>query len=251
MLVLKRKKYFLKIAEVYFHDQETTSSSLSDVDVVMYVQASSADAGAKKFHTLQIDLSLDEETLFQELGKHNRYKIKRAEKQDQLDCVFLRSPTLLQIEEFASFYDLFAATKNLPGCNRQKLCAAKELDSVTITYVRDKDGQNLCGHAYVCDQARARLLYSASLFRHSADSAYRAVVGRAHRYLHWQDITRFKDLGYLIYDFGGLSLEESQEDTKNIDDFKRGFGGQVVTEFNYFLPKTALGKMVVRFLGKR
>ncbi|WP_232696500.1 GNAT family N-acetyltransferase [Brevibacillus daliensis] len=244
MLVVNRKKFFLKIAEVYFCEQDNANAQ--DVDVIMYVQSSHDREGAKQFHTLQIDLSKEEDLLFQELGKNNRYKIKRAEKQDHVTFTILTSPEDKDIDDFLSYYNIFAKTKQLPKGNRQKLAALQEMNAIAITEVKDEQGNRLCAHVYVLDQERVRLLYSASHFRQLADSAQRSLIGRANRYLHWLDIKEFKELGYRTYDFGGLALEGAEGETGQIDEFKRGFGGRIVTEFNYFQPKSALGKMAVK-----
>lgn len=90
------------------------------------------------------------------------------------------------------------------------------------------DGQEVVYHAYVTDEANTRLLISCSEFR-VADKALRNAIGRANKYLHWEDMMFFKDLGVKKYDWGGVS---SFENPNGIDKFKMGFGGIPVEYYN-------------------
>jgi len=244
MLVFKRNKYLLRIAEVYFNTGEL--NNITGIDVVMYVQSACNKRGAKEFNTLLIDLGKDEQVLFAELSRNTRDKIKKAHNKDELQYIILTSPSEGEIQEFITFYDIFAVDKGLSGSNRKKLQALNQCASLVLTLVKDKNERVLCYHAYITDGNRVRCLYSASHYRNFNESSFRSMLGRANRYLHWMDIRSFKEKGYRYYDFGGLSLDKSNQDLKNIDDFKRGFGGTTVKEYNYFHPKSVLGRIAVK-----
>jgi lipid II:glycine glycyltransferase (peptidoglycan interpeptide bridge formation enzyme) len=96
-------------------------------------------------------------------------------------------------------------------------------------------------------------MHSASLFRSYDDNLHRNLIARANRLLHWEDIKYFRDLKYLIYDFGGIDLDLSNKETKTIGEFKKGFGGQIVKEYKSFVPVTAKGLICLiyrKILGK-
>ena len=95
---------------------------------------------------------------------------------------------------------------------------------------------------YITDGFRARLLYSASHFR-SYDKNYRALIGRANRFLHWEDMVHLKKYGMSIYDMGGIGAN-------SIAGFKKGFGGTEVTEYGRYEPRTLLGKLSLRYLQR-
>lgn len=241
MLITLKKIYFLEIAEVYFADKNM--DSLLDVDVIIYFQSSIYTAGCQKSHTLHLDLTKSEEKLFSELHKSNRYKIKKAQNKDELEVIIYHTPTDEDIKVFSKFYNVFAKNKGLEECSLTKLKALKESNGLVISAVMNKANHPLCYHAYIIDGQRARVLYSASLFRLPSERDKRNLIGRANRYLHWRDIQSFKEKGFKIYDFGGLTLDENNEMMSNIDQFKMSFGGEVVTEYIYYQAKSLFGKL--------
>ena len=76
----------------------------------------------------------------------------------------------------------------------------------------------------------------------------RNLIGRANRLLHWNEIIFFKNASCKVYDFGGLS---NSADTKlvHIDEFKKGFGGKIVVEYNQKIGISILGKLVLFIYG--
>ena len=111
----------------------------------------------------------------------------------------------------------------------------------------DKGGHAVCAHAYVRDQhlARVRLLYSASHYRELSDSSDRNMIGRANRFLHWYEMTSFKQLGVERYDWGGIPIDDSDAAKNAIARFKLEFGGEQLIEYNGFVGTSLLGKALV------
>jgi hypothetical protein len=107
-----------------------------------------------------------------------------------------------------------------------------------------QDGERLVWHGYLVRGGFARLQYSASAFR-GRDSAYRSLVGRANRWLHWQCMLRFREMGIATYDWGGVFEEESTAEQAGLNRFKREFRGREVRRFDCVLPVTARGRLRV------
>lgn len=249
MIRISRKKYnILKIEDILFAENYDYDSNAADI--IVFLQCAQNKKASKLFHTLHIDLTKDCDSLLQELNKDNRYKINRAQNKDNLTVYFTPSPSLLEIEKYCKFYDVFASNKKVSPCNQKKLIALNECKSLALSQISNEEGDILCEHCYVVDNKRTRCLYSASHFRLSEDNSYKSLVGRANRYLHWTDICKFKEQGLAIYDFGGLSLIEDNETLKNIDRFKLSFGGKIVTEYNFYKPITLLGRIAAKYLDK-
>lgn len=98
------------------------------------------------------------------------------------------------------------------------------------------EGNPIVMHSYLIDnedRGRVRLLHSASHFRSLLSSQERALVGRANRFLHYKDMLYFRNKGFSTYDFGGISIDDNDEEQKKIGAFKRGFGGLIVEESNF------------------
>ncbi|MGY0691505.1 hypothetical protein ACW2QC_01785 [Virgibacillus sp. FSP13] len=193
--------------------------------------------------TLVIDLQRSEEELFADIHKNARYKINRAKKRDAINYHELISPSDKEIHAFIQFFDRFAKLKQIPKGNFGRLQSLRDKGALILSYITDEAGNPLCYHAYVKTAAYCSLLHSASArFENNAE---RNKIGRANRFLHWQDILSFKKMGFSWFDFGGLFLDEQEGAEHSINRFKKEFGGQVVDVDKKITPLTMLGKMVV------
>ena len=74
------------------------------------------------------------------------------------------------------------------------------------------------------------------------------ISGFLNRYLHWHDIQYFKSKNFKIYDFGGLSLSQSNRKLQQIDKFKLSFGGTIIQEYNYMLTSNPIYKKIIPIL---
>jgi lipid II:glycine glycyltransferase (peptidoglycan interpeptide bridge formation enzyme) len=195
------------------------------VDIVLYRQrdAPVADARSTPFLSLVTDLCGAQDAIAERFGRDCRYEIRRAETKDGLRMEFIPDPES-RLDEFRTFYDSFASQKSLEPCDPRWLAAACRARQLALT-LASQNGDALVWHAYVIGGKAARLQYSGSCFR-DRQSDYRALVGRANRWLHWQDMLRFKEIGIKRYDWGGLFEDESLPERAGINRFKRAFGGQ-------------------------
>ena len=214
--------------------------------VSFFVQARSPHNGFAPFKTHIIDLEKPVDALFSNISSNGRYKIKRAEREGVLPVISV-SPSSNDVTAFADFFDEFARQKSLAVANRAKLTALAEAQSLIVSSASDQSREVLVMHAYVHDREirRVRLLYSASHFRGSTDSALRNAIGRANRLLHWYEIEGLRSRGYLLYDLGGIPMDDSDAQKNAIARFKREFGGREVVEFNGFQAHSLLGSLVL------
>lgn len=208
-------------------------------------------ACCEPFHTLLVDLTRPQDALLAAIHKDSRYEIRRAGKSDEVMAEHSHQPAEL-LEAFQAFYNAFARQKSLPRLDPASLersCRAGHLVLSRIV----REGEPILWHAYYCALGRARLLYSASLFR-DLDSGQRNLIGRANRYLHWRDMLDFKAAGFHTYDLGGWSPPESGDAEKlRINQFKEEFGGQLAVEFNCVYPASLKGRIAYtakRLLGR-
>jgi hypothetical protein len=85
-------------------------------------------------------------------------------------------------------------------------------------------------HFYLLDResGRVRLLWSARALQ---EAETRANIARLNKLLHWEDLLYFRnELKMLTFDWGGIAL--TNDALRGVDDFKRRFGGTLVTEWN-------------------
>ncbi|GGK05779.1 hypothetical protein GCM10007063_30200 [Lentibacillus kapialis] len=116
---------------------------------------------------------------------------------------------------------------------------------LVISYAFHQSGHKLVSHLYIADGKRAIMLYSCSVHY---DDIKPIEISRANRYLHWQDILYFKETGYRVYDFLGLSIDEEDREQQNINKFKRGFGGREELNYNSYTAQTMKGKVMLLLL---
>jgi hypothetical protein len=224
------KSRFLTRAEVWFDDEPALAAR--PVDWILYHLRSQPVPGAqsRSFYTLLVDLSQSHEELRAQLNDDTAYKIRRARDRDKIicECCDPRDPAVMN--GFEQMYNAFAAIKGLLPLNRlrlERMAAAGVLD---VSAAKDPQGNVLVYHANYRDQRRATQLETPSLYRTLPKSAARNFSGRGNRYLTWYNILRYKSEGLRFFDFGGWHLGTDAE-MLSINDFKRGFGGKVVREY--------------------
>ncbi|MBT2639690.1 GNAT family N-acetyltransferase [Bacillus sp. ISL-39] len=196
----------------------------------------------KAFKTLVIDLQKSENDIFQEFQKSTRYKINRADREG-VSFRILRKPNDREIQEFIEFFDEFARAKKIRPCIPAKIKQLRNNNAFVITKAMLGDRTLAC-HGYIFDRQRTNMLYSASL-RAGRDSSETNLIGRANRFLHWNSILSFKELGCNWYDFCGLSQNPNDIEGQGINKFKKGFGGFEAYELKRYSGQSLKGKLAI------
>jgi hypothetical protein len=223
------KSRFLTRAEVWFDNEPTATAR---PDWILYNLRSTPVPGAQSriYNNLLVDLSQSQDQLRSQLNEDTAYKIRRARDRDKIicECCDARNPAVMN--DFEKMYNAFAAIKRLVPLNRARLERLADVGVLDISAARDPQGNVLVYHANYRDRRRATQLETPSLYRSLPQSAARNFSGRANRYLTWSNILRYKDEGLKYFDFGGWHLGSDAE-MLSINDFKRGFGGKVMREY--------------------
>src|SRR5882672_3567653 len=223
-----------------WYDEEPPRRAPVDIVVFRQRRSPAVDRPSCPRLSLVTDLSVAAHLLTMPFGKDCRYKVKRADARDRLEMQYIAEPRP-RLEEFQQFFDAFAGQRMLEPCDQPWLTAACEARQLSLS-VASRDGESLVWHAYVIAGSTAGLMYSASHFR-EGDNEYRALVGRANRWLHWRDMLALRDLGLLRYDWGGLFDDESTPDRAGINGFKRDFGGAQQQSFDSTLATSLRGRI--------
>jgi len=243
MLLIRRRKGLLTIGEGFFPDRGE-EARVNDCDIFIITQKATKTNSSERYNTLHIDLTKDENILRSELKKNTRNEISRCEKTDELKVVITDRPTSLQLSDFIMFYNVFSKARGLTKANKNKLIALQNKKGLALGMVENVASDVLVMHAYIVSNKRARLLYSASLHLDICDKKIRGLIGRANRRLHWEEMVFYKRKMIDIYDFGGLSLNNNKT-LSQIDKFKLGFGGKVITEYNEKIGVSIFGKIIL------
>jgi len=244
VIAITRSKCGIPISDIFFArsvDEGPLHSPLR-----FYQQSTQKHPLLKPVQTSVIDLTAPVEEISAPISKNTRYKIQRAEREGFLPRLVI-NPSTDEASLYAHYYNTFALYKGLPPCNRVKLKALCSSSALLLSSVTEPNGNLLAAHAYIKDDSlgRVRLLYSASHFRGMADSGERNKVGRANRLLHWYEILTLKNLGYKLYDLGGIPLDASDLAKNSIAQFKLEFGGRLVVEYSGLVPTNIFGKVLL------
>lgn len=243
----------LEIVELWF-DEELPQGV--QPDIVRHRQAFEPKAAvASDFYTLTTDLTLDPEALLGQVQKETRYEIRRAQEKDQALLEAWDGKDSAFFDQFVAFYQEFAAQKGLQALDPQHLRLMASAGRLDLSRARiATEAEALVYHAHYRHGGRARLLHSASRFRGSSDSGFRALVGRVNRWLHWQDLTRFKADGTTWYDWGGWYEGQEDQDRLRINQFKESFGGTALRTYNCEVLRSTKARIfagIARLLGRR
>jgi hypothetical protein len=227
----------------YWDDEEPQAGTEGDaVDIEMHRHRSAPLAGVPAVPLLSLvsDLSGEAGAIADKFNRDCRYKVRRADTKDGLTLEFIVQPES-RLEEFRVFYEAFAREKSVPPCYPEWLVAASRAGQLVLGSA-SRNGEVLVWHANVVSRNMARLEYSASCFR-ERENGYRALVGRANRWLHWKELLQFKEMGIGRYDWGGLFADESTPERAGINQFKHSFGGERSCTYDCTLPVTLKGRV--------
>jgi lipid II:glycine glycyltransferase (peptidoglycan interpeptide bridge formation enzyme) len=231
-----RKVDFLTREDVWLDEKPETAPH---VDIRYFYHQSSIpgvpNIESDEAHTLLIDLTQDEEKIWKKINRKNRCKIRQAIQKDQVIYDFFEKIDPQNFHEFINFYTEFSMqqgnSKSLIYHEIERLKAYVDVGSLYFSKVKSKEGKALTWQVYCPGKTHVFGLHSASI-RRKNDSTYNQMLGRANRYHHWQDILKFKELGFLVYDFGGVYINTHDQKLLNINNFKAEFGGELVRYFN-------------------
>jgi len=205
--------------------------SLKDGFLNEYMQASGTQTvfGFKRYpkYTKLIDISDD---LFKNaFSKTTLYEIRRA---NQDNLLFGTSD---DVNSFVVYYNKFLDEKKLPG-SLSSADVNKYGSAFIIRFAKLPESQLAVYHTYLYDNStkRVRLLHSVSdIHDQSITPDQKAVLSRANRVLHYEDMLYFKEKGCLTYDFGGYAFNTKDKSLAGINSFKDNFGGVLIEESNY------------------
>ncbi|ULQ57949.1 peptidoglycan bridge formation glycyltransferase FemA/FemB family protein [Flavihumibacter rivuli] len=214
------------LPNVYYHVKNTGGKELKGVEDIS--------------HTLEIDLRQPVETLHGSFQKSYRQQIRQSE-EEGITCYFSDD-----IPFFVDFFNQFAKVKNIHTVTVERMMEMKPFLKLSFA---EYQGTVLAVHSYLVDEDTKIVRTFHSATRRLEDNIERNRVGKANKYLHYKDMIAFKEMGIETYDFGGIAKDTEQKDLKGINEFKMGFGGEVVPCRNVYSYGYYLMRKVSRMLG--
>jgi hypothetical protein len=174
------------------------------------------------WRTLFTDLTLPLETIYQSFDKKStRYPLNVAQRLLSVGRWQVVPPMKHQDDDDRLIVD-FYRRKHLGENDTVEKLKASPTRPYWLTSRALYEGRVVLVRTNICDP---RAGITRSLYAVSAElpSEIKQEAGHISRWLCWQEIQYFKEKGYRIYDWGGIS---KHGELKGIDDFKRSFGGK-------------------------
>jgi len=245
MLIDKYKKFFLTIEDIYFSDEIIQNKS----DISRYFQYYGQQniECKKKFTTSIIPLNVSNQEIFKKFSKSTRSGINQAIKNHKIITNSYFSVDESVVDDFCEYYNKMVIMKKISFANREKIIRLKDHVLITNAVFQDKI---LVWHLYICDDNRVRLLYSCSEQSSNRDD-FSKIISKANKLLHYEDIKFVNYKKYKVFDFGGVSLINSE--VLGIDQFKLSFSKTMDDSCNLIIANSFLGRLsllLYRLIGR-
>lgn len=204
--------------------------------------------------TLINSLAATEDELFSEFKSNYRNEIRRVMKGeyhiDWFDSELIKNNEA-HLVEFEKLHEQMLIDKDkaelVQNYDHNQILSFVSQNCFVLTRAEAPDS-GVVYHGYLCDGKTAILQHSCSDFRDG--TVDRTSAGRLNKFLHWEDMKHFRNLGYSFYDWGN-TFDEGPDYTNGIDKFKAGFGGSSIKLVSAFRANSLIGKFAIYLRNKK
>lgn len=220
---------FLTRGEVWF-DQEPTGDA---VDWILHLQRPQPipRARSRPFYTLLIDLRKSRDELKAQMDHQTRNDIRKAVcEQVRIDLLNIREPGV--VDRFIQAYTRFAAQRGLPPPDHDWFRQSAGAGVLDLWTARAPEGDLLVYNCVYRHPRRVRGLSIVTFHHEASESARRRLSGCANRLLIRDLFYHYQEQDVACFDFGGWYMGTEDQARLGINRFKRGFGGEVVCEYD-------------------
>ena len=176
-----------------------------------------------KFTTLVIDMESDLDVIWSGIKANYRNEISRARRE---------GITVALNEGYDQFNLLNKDFREKKGLGNSPL-DREAIEKHGTLFLAKYNGEAVVGQVYLRDEGNMRWVIGASK-RLNSDKNLSKVIGFGNRLLVWEAIRFAKEKGVREFDMGGYYTGNDESDERHkINAFKKGFGGRIVTHYNY------------------
>jgi len=197
------------------------------------------------FYTLLIDIGKSPLELFAEMDDKTARRITEAQGKDKVRCERCDSKDPKVLDEVGQMWNQFALAQKTPLLDRPWLDQFSQAGALDVVAAKDPAGRVLVYHLVLLRQKRARQLIAISHYHRAPDVAWRAAVSRANSLIHWHNFLTYREEGIRFFDFGGWYPGTTNIQYLGFNQFKKGFGGKVVLEYDCKQPVTVKGRILL------
>jgi len=226
MIKFKKKFYLFKLTDHYFKTVSTISNfwRIRKYSFLPVNHPTPMGCIKNDFHTVMLDMTLDEDEIIAGFRNTVRQNIRKAEKMGMV------ADFDQDLKSFIGFYNTFAKLKGIYPVPESLINELKS--NFKICWVR-YEGEKLYAGLSIYDEGLG-IAYDYLAGSCRLDERFdRTTVGLAGKLMKKAEIMHFKKMGMSKYDFGGYAFETSDKSLMGINEYKLSFGGSVVKLSNF------------------
>ncbi|WP_040203784.1 hypothetical protein [Neobacillus jeddahensis] len=252
MITINYKRNLLNVIEIYGKRKlEEINAKSADIiintQLLMHPQDGPVVKKNKYNNSFEIlipnfilDLTKDEQDIYNNFNKTFKREIKRASEKDGLIYSENVNPSDEQLINFSALFNSFAKEKNIDRCVLEKLITLRNNQSLLITTISDEQKNILCAHCMLLDRENSQSYGMYSVSSRLIKSDEKQLIGRANKYLYWKDIQTVKQKGFRWYNLGGVV---SGKEGEGINDFKIKLGAIRGYDLKIYHSTSFIGKL--------
>jgi hypothetical protein len=242
-----KKIYFLKSYQFWFKASWKPNYFFSFVAFLHIKQGNKKNLFCfqENSHTLEIDLKQDIPVIYSNFAKQVRQQTTQAI-QEGITYRFQED-----IKGFETFFNDFATNKGIFLTSERRL---REMMPYLKLVFAIKNDTILAAHSYIFDREVGIVRHFHSSTKIADEQFDHKIIGKANKFLTSKCIEHFKNEGFSIFDFGGVEYPPNEKITSGIYNYKKLFGGNLVTCYNYYTPLYYILKLAGKYfwvLGKK
>jgi len=247
MLITERKFGIFKIVNIYFSEAPVIEN-IPDWDIVKYHTYTNwgemKGFERKKCFTTRIDLSPDINIIWNRIKRQHKRHIRRA--QTKGVTITLSN----NFEEFLQINKKVSKLKNYVYPFELNLPSSQFLQKYGLFFIAEYQDEILGRNLYINDGNSALLV---SAFQKKENTVeHKKLSIDANCYLHWEVMQYFKNKGVVNYDLSNLDCDEIpiNHQLSGGDYFKRNFGGDISSRYEYRKFKSPLIKNMILLMER-
>lgn len=240
LISVNRKFFFIDLVDVFL--AEEFNPRFTKNNVIVYNYSKVPGGNLFKEVTYQLNLDKNENELLMQMTAGNRRKVNRAKKEPFIVTV-KDNPTDIELKEFQTFYNNFVKIKKISKINflhMRRLIQLRNMGALVFTKLENTSNEALSYQLHIIDADLVLNLYTCTAAWIQKRPELKQQINFANRHLLWKNILYFKNKGFKIYDFGGVT------EINEINKFKEDFGFIGVETYHGIESKSFLGKLLIK-----
>lgn len=212
-------------------------------DAVYYYHCQKPAHNAKAFTTMLINLSPSPEEILRSFRKSTRSEIKKTLAEDVVLFDFQTNPSWDMLMQFIDRYNDFAVKKNISSCNDALIKQIWQEQRLVLASAMYNDHAVCQFILFDADEKMVVYYGYNTRFENDENTADDKLISGANRALEYRCMLFAKEAGKDSYDLCGLTMNPDNASAGNVDQYKLGFRGEIVTEYHFMNPITMKGKI--------